>query len=384
MIGITAEANENFPDHDPQFQLLANFNWEHGSNPQEWAQRLKGPRTGLTLGYANYGNTDSLGSSITAMPTIEFNIFKKEKLKVLVGMGASYFTTKYDPITNPNNQGITTDITFSFRAFLHYQILSGERIDWRTGVGYFHHSNGHTNLPNQGLNSFLVSLSADIKDTGKPDVGPPDFSFSRTANDYISIRGGYGINVLSLAEVFNDPKSVYTLSGEYGKVFNNTWKIGGGAYYRFYEHYYDYIKGNESLVQDGAEFDFFRKDPWRYATNFGIYGTGEVLLNHFGIHVQIGLNLHKPAYKIDWRINEGWDNPPRDLPPNWVFGEFNTKFKLKNAISSRMGLKYYLIGTNKQPKNNIFAGVHINSNLGQADFAEVSLGYVYSFNFRDR
>ena len=49
-----------------------------------------------------------------------------------------------------------------------------------------------------------------------------------------------------------------------------------------------------------------------------------------------------------------------------------------------MGLKYYLIGTTKVPKNNLYLGFHINANLGQADFTELSLGYVYSFNFMNR
>ncbi len=106
------------------------------------------------------------------------------------------------------------------------------------------------------------------------------------------------------------------------------------------------------------------------------------MLNHFGVNLQIGFNIHKPAYNIDWRINQGWDVVPREIPENSaiVLGDFGTKFKLKKLISSRLGLKYYLIGTRKAPKHNVFFGASINSNLGQADFTELSLGYVHSFN----
>ena len=89
--------------------------------------------------------------------------------------------------------------------------------------------------------------------------------------------------------------------------------------------------------------------------------------------------MFKPAYKIDWRINEGWDNAPRDIPGNWVYGEFTTKYQLKQIVYSRLGLKYYLLGTDQVPTHNIYVGAHINANLGQADFSEVSLGYTYSF-----
>lgn len=380
--GVLAEANENFPKHDPPIALFANFGWEQDDNPQEWAQRLKGPRTGIMLGLTRLG-ADSLGLSFTLMPSIEFNVFRKEKLKILVGMGASYFTKKYDPITNFNNQGITTDVTMSFRAFMHYQILSRESLDWRLGVGYLHHSNGHTRLPNQGLNMFLVSLSADVK--YKKDEEPLNAAptLKRSRYSYMAIRTGYGNNVLSTAEGFNDLKGIYTISGEFGRVLNNTFKLGVGFHYRFYQHYYDYITNNESLVQDGREFEYLKDNPTWNASNFGVHGAAEILLNHFGIEVQIAANFHKPAYPIDWRINQGWKNIPRVIPAesNIVLGELNGQYKLKKFISSRMGLKYYLFGNKDAPTHNLFAGIHINSNLGQADFSELSLGYIYNFNF---
>ena len=387
MAGITAEPNTDFPEHGFQKQLFFNFGWEHKYNPQEWAFRLKGPRTGINIGYSDFGNAKNLGAAITVMPNIEFNIFKSKKLKMQIGAGISYFTKKYDSISNPNNQAVTTNLTFTVRAFTHYQISSSEKIDWRLGLGYFHHSNGHTRLPNQGYNTFLASISADIKNPSKLEEAKSKFSnhaYSKSVYDYLSIRSGYGRNVLSKS--FNDNKDIYTISAEYGKVFNNTLKIGIGFYYRFYKNYYDYIKNDESLVQDGREFDYFKEKPRWYASNLGLSIKGEILLNHIGIDLQFGINLHKPAYKIDWRINQGWSYVPRIIPEQSgiVLGELNSKFKLKQLISPRLGLKYYLIGTTKNPKSNIYIGAYINANLGQADFTELSLGYVYSFKLRKR
>lgn len=387
MAGVTAEANENFPDRDPQLQALLNFTWDHQYNPTEWARRLKGPRTGISLGYTDFNNADSLGGAISIMPFLEFGALRSDRFKILVGMGGSYFTKIYDPITNPNNQAITTDLVWSFRAFMKYRILSGDKVDWRAGLGYFHHSNGHTRLPNQGLNSFLVSLTADIKNNKDIDQ---DLSttepLSRSMYEFVSARAAYGINVLGKPDPFNDKKPVYTVAAEYGRVYNNTWKWSAGLYYRYYEHYYDYIDGNESLVQDGREFADLRDNPRWNASALGISGSGELLLNHVGLELQLGLNIHKPAYKIDWRINQGWSEIPREIPAesNIVLGEFGTKFNVKHILASRMGLKYYLWGTAKQPKNNIYVAFHINANGGQADFTDVSLGYVYNFNFRER
>lgn len=383
--GITAEANENFPETDGQGSLVFNLAWDHVYSSQEWARRLKGPKTGLSLAYTDFGNKDSLGSALTIMPFIEFGALKKERLSILVGMGGSYFNTIYDPITNPNNQGITTYLVWSFRAHFNYKLFTKGNIDWRAGIGYFHHSNGHTRLPNQGLNSFLLSVSAAIK-TKKALETPPSFTtLERSVYPYISVHGGYGINVLGKPDPFNDKKPVYTFSGEYGKVINNTYKLGVGFYYRYYEHYFDYIDGNESLVQEGREFESFRDSPVWNASALGVYGSGEILLNHVGLEVEIGLNIHKPAYKIDWRLNQGWSFIPREIPPdnNFVLGEFDTKFRIKHLVSSRMGMKYYLWGTKEHRKSNVFVGFHINANGGQADFTDVSLGYVYNFDLKN-
>lgn len=385
LLGKTMEANDGFPDTKLQKQAILNFGRNHTNNPQQWAQRLKKPKTGLSIGVTDFGNLDSLGLGFTAMPFIEFKAFGSDRWKILTGMGASYFTKKFDAETNPQNQAVTTDITWAFRLYLNYQFLSTKKIDWRTGVGYSHHSNGHMRLLNQGYNSFLVSLSADIKNplNRAEKIQTESIpNYNKTVYNYLAVRAGLGQNVFALA--FNDKKNVYTFAGEYGKVYNNTFKIGIGFYYRFYQHYYDYIEGNESLVQAGREFDYFRSNPWYYSTNLGLSLHGEIFLNHVGIDLQLGINFHKPAYKMDWRINEGWDNTPREIPEYWVLGELDGSYKKKQLISSRLGLRYYLFGMENAPKNNFYVGANLNSNLGQADFTELSFGYVHSFNFRER
>jgi len=385
LIGITMEANDGFPSTGLQKQLIVNFGRDNTNNPQQWAQQLKDPKTGFSFGITEFGNLDSLGIALTAMPFIEFNAFGSNRFKVHTGVGVSYFTKKYDPTTNPLNRAVTTTITWAFRTYLFYEFLATEQIDWRVGLGYSHHSNGHTRLLNIGYNSFLVSLLADIKN---PLQQAPALSeiiiqkHKQTVNNYFAVRAGLGINTLATA--INNTEFVYTLAGEYGRVYNNTFKIGIGFYSRLYQHYYNYIKGNESLVQPGRDYDYFRSNPYYYASNFGVSIHGEIFLNHIGIDLQLGYNFHKPAYEMDYRMNEGWENTPREIPTDWVLGTLNTKYSLKYRISSRIGLKYYIIGMEKAPKNNFYLGAHINANLGQADFSEFSFGYVRSFNFRER
>jgi len=380
LAGITGDSNSDFPDHKLQKQLILSLSWDHTNNLQDWARVLNGPRTGISIGYTDFGNSENLGSAISALTFIEFHPLNIDDLTMHIGTGASYFNKKFDPVTNPNNQAVSTKFTWSFRAFSYYTFLKTKKMDWRAGIGVFHHSNGHSSLPNQGYNSFLLSLSTDIK-TGLNKETIKDLTdkpyIEKDKASYLSFRVGYGTNVLSKA--FNDNKDVYTFSGEYGKIYKNTFKLGIGFYYRFYQSYYDYIVDNESLVQDGREFENYKDNPTKYASNIGLTINGEIFLNHFGIDLQIGFNLYKPSYDIDWRLNQGWSYVPKEIPENSaiVLGEYNSYYKLKKLISTRLGLKYYLVATNKQPKSNLYLGVFINGNLGQADFTEIAIGYVH-------
>jgi hypothetical protein len=384
LLGKTLPSNFGFPETKPHKQLLFNISKNHENTPREWAQRLKGLHTGVSLGLTDFGQLDSLGIAISLIPNLEFNAFKSKRFKILTGLGISYFTKKYDPVTNPNNRAVSTDITWAFRFLIKYKLFSTNNIDWNLGIGLSHHSNGHTKLDNRGYNAIVGSISGALNNpfnNSKPQTlinTTPIPLLQNTKYSYLEFRAGHGWNVL--AEAFNTTKAVYTISGEYGYVFNNVFKLGLGAHYRFYQHYYDYINNNESLVQDSREFEYLKQNPFKNATSLSLYLNTEILLDHFGLDFSVGYNLYKEAYQIDWRINEGWVNTPREIPEGWVLGEFNTKYNLKKSINTRLGIKYYLLSTHKKPKHNPYMAVHLNSNLGQADFTEITLGYTYSFS----
>ncbi|MDH7444450.1 acyloxyacyl hydrolase [Aquimarina sp. 2201CG14-23] len=373
LLGKTMEANTFFPKTDVQkgfFLSLGNTNFY---DDKEWKARLGYPRTGVSIGFTDFGNKEKVGYAYTIMPFVEFGLFKKNRhrFNFHIAFGASYLNRQFDSETNPFNKGITTKVNWSYRSFLYYDIFKRNRLNWRLGLGYLHHSNGHTRLPNQGLNSFLLSVSSminskSLKPKANSVIEKPERK--RTSQMYFSLRAGIGQNVLS--EVFNDKKEVYSGAIAIGKVINKTFKYGGGFYYRFYEHYHDYIVNDGEVVVE--QFPHFRDNPARYASNYGLFGTAELFLGHIGMEFEIGLNISKPFYKVDWQISQGETY-------NGVYepAELDWYYEIKRTISSRMGLKLYLINTNKAPKNNLFIAAHINANLGQADFSELSLGYVY-------
>ena len=382
LLGKTLEANTHFPKTDLQKNLFLSIG-KYNFNPQkEWAARLNYPTTGISFGYTDFGNTDKVGRAYSVMPFMEFPILKSifsNNLNLNIGIAGSYMDTQYDAETNPFNKAITTKVNWSFRSFIYYTFINGKNTDWRFGLGYLHHSNGHTSLPNQGLNSLATSISARFNKT-KETVNFEKPEFSSKSQTYFSSRIGIGQNVLS--EEFNTKKEVYSFSASAGKIINNTFKFGGGFYYRYYEHYYDYIKNNEVLVEE--QYPHFRDNPYGYATNFGLFATSELLMDHFGFEFDLGLNIYKPFYKIDWKLNQGYTYQNANDQTIEVLGDLDWYYEIKRTVSARMGLKYYLWSTSKAPKHNIFIGAHINANLGQADFTELSLGYVYRFNLKSK
>jgi len=252
--------------------------------------------------------------------------------------------------------------------------------DWRLGFGIIHHSNGHTKLPNQGLNSLAMSFSAKIHRENNSDFTYEKPSFESKSQVYFSVKTGVGQNVLS--DKFNHKKEVYDFSIATGKIINNTFKFGGGFYYRFYEHYYDYIKSNGAIIDE--DFPIFKDNPVGYASNFGFFATSELLMSHIGFEFRFGVNIYKPFYKVDWQLSQGYYYEDNNGNFVYVTGELNWYYKVKQTVSGRLGLKYYLWPTNKVPKHNLYIGTHINTNLGQADFTELSLGYVHRFKLKKK
>lgn len=379
--GKTMEANTGFPKSKLQKSFLISLSSYNQIIDKQWRLGASSPKTGFSFGITDFGNTEKIGIAYAVMPFMEVGLFRKKsnRWNLNIGMGVSYIDTQFDQDTNPLNQGVTTKFNWTFRSFFYYDLIKKKSTNWRIGFGYTHYSNGHTKLPNQGLNSFLVSLSSSIGQESNSfveQITEKKYEKDKSSQMYMSLRTGIGQNVLS--RVFNDKKEVYSIAISTGKIINRNFKFGTGLYYRFYEQYYDYIKENRALIQD--QVPFFRENPYRYATNFGAFVTTELFLGHVGIEFDIGINFYKPFYKIDWQLSQGYfyNNEYTRL------GELNSYYKIKRTVSSRLGVKYYLFNTYKLNRNNFFLGAHINSNLGQADFSELSLGYVHYFKFKKR
>ncbi|EDM43026.1 hypothetical protein SCB49_12414 [unidentified eubacterium SCB49] len=379
-LGKTSITNTGFPDVGLHQAWFFNFGSFQNTNSNEWAHRLKQPKTGISVGLARYGHDDILGYSISVLPNIELQL-GASNFSIHLAFGAAYFNKTFDLDQNLQNEKIATHLNFSYRTMLFYNLSKEAKTNWRLGVGYFHQSNGHTRFPNQGLNSFSASISAELAYTPEKQTDPfltnQKESFTDTKSFFVSARRGLGMNAFT--EELNDRRPVHVTSVSAGLIINKTYKIGLGVFHKFYRHYYDYIELGEDLLPD---YPYLADHPYINASAIGVSAIGEFQLNHIGMEVELGFNISKPFFTIDYIINSGYsytNTYPGTGPVTFrVLGELDEFYKLKRLISTRMGLKYYFIGTEQAPTHNVYVGAHINANLGQADFSEISLGYVYS------
>lgn len=381
VVGYSLPVGEAFPKTHTGQGAIVHLGIFQDRNPNEWAYRLGYPKTGISLGVIDFQNVHDIGYAFTAMSFIEFSPLRNDRLKIHSGIGAAFINGSNTPPFDRKLDIITTNLNWSFELFFRYNVLQYQDLGFHVGMGYFHYSNGHTRLPNIGLNALMLSTSIEYAHKKQTETIKQKERPSYGRSSYYTLESNVGLGIHVLSDQFNSHKNVYSTSLLGAKVYNNTFKLGIGAYYRFYDHFYDYINNNEQLIRES--YTNFRETPFRYATNFGVYLHGELLLNHVGILADVGYNIHKPFYEVERLLSQTFSTiqeTPNGPEKIYIYGgKLNGGYRLRKAITSRLGVRYYVKSTENNTAYNYFVGANIKANAGQADFSELSFGMTYSF-----
>jgi len=354
MVGKIVQNYESFPGATTRKTLVLNMG-RHLNNLENHSHNYYNfPHAGLSIGFSDLGNKESLGQEFSFVPYLLINASKKlrHSWNFKIGLGGSYFTRIYEPENNRNNKAIGSHLNWTFQLFLYHSIYLSEHVNILLGGGYWHSSNSHIQLPNFGLNSAMLTLSCQYYfDRVNLNIHKEN-SERLPLQKFIQFRTGLGVHELgsTIGPAYGPKRPVYTFDGNYGFLFNKQLKIYGGLYYRFYSTFYHYLKDNESD----------ENSIWE-ASNINFHLGVEYLLGHVGMNCEGGINLFKPFYDEFYDLFENGDS----------FNEFRM-----STFNTRMGMNLYLINTNKSPKNNLALGAHINANFGKADFGEISLIYI--------
>lgn len=346
----------NFPPLELRTGFSLSYRVMHVDTARTWPRWMNHPATGITFGVHRMGNDAVYGYETFAIPFVDFSPSKslRNRLWFRIGMGATYFNRHYFSGDNVQNKSIGSALNWAFQVHLYKSWNLSERLAFRAGLGYLHASNGHTQLPNFGLNSFAAELAATVF----LNNAPPDRKINtlpvrdKPGGILIYKRLGIGLQEFggTTGPVGGAKRPVYSSTVGVAYQIRKPWKIKAGLTYRYYAHI------NQQFVSEEL------KDNHWQASNLLFNIGSEFMMGHFGIDVEVGLNLFKPYYREFYDTHEGG-------------GEFS--YFLKRMFPSRFGMNAYLISNEKNWRSNLYLGAFICANFGEADFSEVSLTYVH-------
>ncbi len=338
----------NYPRSYPRVGMGATI-YQVSSENTSVNRYYRHPYLGLHTSFHYLGAAQIFGNEINLLPVMAIPL---KKGMIQIGIGASYFTKTYQD--NTLNKAVGSNLTWCFQSFYfrNFSLESGNTL--RLGFGFLHGSNGHTQLPNYGINSAVLSVGLykkpdlpSIQDTASLKKVPKTF--------FTDINTGLGFHEFggTTGPVNGAKALIYSTSVKAGIVFNNQFQLYTGLGFRHYQHFADSINKNVML----QEMDV---TPNNLYFLLGI----EYLVHHVGLSIEGGINLYKPFYIHFAKRFESQET---------------IKFDLRRIFLTRMGLKFYLFNTSKKPKHNIYLAPYINANFSKADFSEITIGYVYNF-----
>lgn len=320
-----------------------------------WHRYYRYPRTGLDITGGSMGLDAVLGHFVGAMGFMSFDksLGKRWERSIRLSLGGSWFNRPYDEADNPGN--VVVGGNFSFLASAELGLSYRVDDDWRivTGAGVIHASNSHFRLPNVGMNMpvFFIGGRFQLPGDNIPARDTSTMSTSKTLR--FNLRFGLGVNESgSSTGPVNGPKyPIYLFSATVSRMFSPVSKVSAGVEAWYNKGVYDFIVSQE----------FYDEHQHEKAISACVVLGHEFLMGRWGLVTTGGVYFYNPFYR-DKLKREGIEG---------------FKPVLKSYIPARLGVQYHLKNTVYHDGFNLFVGLYIKSNFGQADFLESGLGVVF-------
>lgn len=323
-----------------------------GDTTNVWEQAWNFPETGVLVAYNYFGNSDTLGYSLGVMYRfiLRQHLSKRWILSEGMDLGFSWYNKPFQATENSGNIAVGSQFTAVIRLSISLNYLLAPQWELFSGFTFHHASNGHTGLPNVGINIPMIHLGtryALTQDDSYCLRSKTPIDFHRTIEPEVKFSIGFNRFGNEVGPT-NGPYYPVYLAGFYlNKRVSaiNRLHVGVEGYYN--SGYRQYL---ESQNPPELEANFI------HASVLMVMVGNEFLIGRMGLVTQLGYNLHNPFLKYYAEQNE----------------EVST---LKVYMPARFGVKYYLWDAFGTKNSNAYIGMFVKSNVGQADFTEFSLGY---------
>jgi len=347
--GTIVQSFDNFPTTSVSHGLRLSFLATSWGPESSASAHFRHPVFGVTMAYHTLGNDDVFGRQLILYPFTRLNFTGNSPFELSLGLGAAYNTQPYTP--DNQNLAIGSHWAWHFRTALEYTCLKTERLLVKGIAGLDHSSNGHTVLPNGGMNRLSIGLSADlILNTSDQLERAPYLRPDRSSTpSQLFIRTGVGFHELggTLFPIGGDEFLIVTTDIGYVIPLTPGFRLHTVLSTRFYESFHNYLKQN---VQEELA-----SHPIRNALGLSLRVGSQIGFGHVYLNTELGVDLYKPFYD---RFFDLFDKG----------SSFNRI--IQKYLSGLYGLEIFLIKPDKHPAINISVGGHVVTNFFKADYSQ--------------
>lgn len=327
----------NILPHSPElYQLITGHpegvmvNYAHQTHgSEEWQTAYNFPDYGFYFLYQDFKN-EILGKNYALGANYKF-YFLNRHLTLLVGQGIAMTTHPYDKYTNSKNRAFGSKYMGNTNFMLGYKkdrIIGG--LGFEAGLFFTHYSNGRTQSPNSGINTYGLNLGLnydfDSKASARRDSVVPMKQFSEPIKFNAVFR--YGFNESQV--IGSGQKPFYHVGIYADKRFNRKSALQFGLDFFATHSIKEYIKYRSiayAYEHVDADTDYRRA---------GLFVGHELFIHKLSIETQVGFYFYRP-------------------------------FKLDKPYYDRLGFKYYWT-----PK--LFTGVSVKTHGFLAEAIEYGVG----------
>lgn len=129
------------------------------SGSKLWHSLYNYPEAGVACHYNGFGGSHVLGRAFAVYPYIHNTFIKSEdvSLSFRFGAGLAWLTQKFDPLLNPTQVAISTNLNICINMSLECKQNLFSNIQAFQSLGVNHYSNGAIKMPNTGINLPFVT-----------------------------------------------------------------------------------------------------------------------------------------------------------------------------------------------------------------------------------
>lgn len=276
----------DIPALSQEFRLAYTF---QTSGKNAWERFWKQPKIAINAIYIDFGDAESLGTAYAILPELHLSLTRYKKLLVnfQFGTGIGYLTKPFDPIDNPNNNAIGSNINNCSSAKVGIEYPWNERLTTSLSTGLVHFSNGLSSSPNSGINTYGASMNINYKlalrtptelesKAHKEEISTRDAGDQTFRRWIVDAQYHYGFTEHSTT---GGPKyGVHAISLGAGYRYREFLTVLAGAEYEYNDAKYTFFKRNFETEEDSRRMAkrsiLYVENEFRYGAVFNRFRLG--------------------------------------------------------------------------------------------------------------